>query len=186
MNNWILFQQNLDNLTDFNLPWSSYKQGFGSYTGGFWLGLEKIYQITNSGQYRLRMEMLVRTGLCAGKWISAEYDIFHIESEPALYRIHVTGYSGDSGDVMNLWQVSSKEIVNGMAFTTIDQDNDLALINCAYNPILNGPPARNGWWYKDCAGVTFNAPYDVWGFCVRTPDLVKNTLSLSRMMLKQI
>ena len=185
VNNWILFQQCLDNF-NFNLHWSSYKEGFGSNTGSFWLGLEKIYQITNSGQYMLRMEMLVQTGLWANQWISAEYDIFYLESEPALYRIHVTGYSGDSGDVMNLWQLASgSQTVNGMAFTTVDRDNDLASgLNCADN--YPGNPARCGWWYNNCAAVSFNGVYGVWGFGVRTPDLAWNTLLISRMMMKQM
>ena len=133
--------------------------------------------------------MLVQTGLWAGRWISAEYSIFYIESESGLYRIHGTGYSGDSGDVMNLPQViygtrDGTQIGNGMLFTTFDRDNDLSVIyNCANN--YPGDPGRCGWWYNDCAGVSLNGVYGRWGFGVRTPDLAWNYLSMSRMMLKQ-
>ena len=180
VNNWIVFQQCLDNF-NFNLHWSAYKVGFGSNTGSFWLGLEKIYQITNSGHYMLRMEMLVQTGAWADQWISAEYDIFYIDSEPDLYTIHVTGYSGDSGDVMNL---SGTQMVNGMPFTTNDRDNDLASLNCANNPPSG--PTRCGWWYNSCAGVTLNGAYGKSGFGLLTPDLKWNRLWIGRMMMKQI
>ena len=43
-----------------NLAWNDYKVGFGDNESNFWLGLEKIYQLTNNGghSYRLRIEMM--------------------------------------------------------------------------------------------------------------------------------
>ena len=72
VNNWIGFQQRINSSLDFNRSWSEYKSGFGIYNGNFWMGLEKIYQLTSSGQYRLRFELLT----IDGRWISSEYDTF--------------------------------------------------------------------------------------------------------------
>ena len=73
---------------------------FNSASTSFWLGNEAVHQLTNqTGQmYRLRFEMLSTTG----KWFSAEYDTFVVMDETTnLYRIWVSGFSGDCGDSMD-------------------------------------------------------------------------------------
>jgi len=93
---WIIIHQRLGYTSDWNLPWSDYKAGFGSIDADFWLGLERVHLLTSSQPYRLRAEM---EGRSTGLWYSAEYWSFEIGDElNDNYRLHVSGYSGDAGD----------------------------------------------------------------------------------------
>ena len=146
INEWIVFQQRIDGSLSFNRTWSDFVAGFGSISANFWLGLEKIYQLTAAGSYWLRMEMLTSTGL----WYSVEYSTFRLDSVTSQYIIHVTGYSGDVGDVMNL--ASSGDIQNGMPFSTSDRDNDRWSDNCAQTH-------GGGFWYNACFNFNLNGKY---------------------------
>jgi ficolin len=87
---WIVIQQSVDDQPfDWQLPWDSYKNGFGSPDSNFWLGLETVHQLTYSGSYRIRFEVQQRS---TGLWYSAEYWTFVIDDEATYpYRIHVNG-----------------------------------------------------------------------------------------------
>ena len=147
VNNWIVLQHNIDLVISFHRPWSDYRNGFGSYPGNFWLGLERLHQLTNNNlPTRLRIELLTT----AGVWVSAEYTTFQIDSESSWYRIHVNGYSGDMlSDPFNRISVSG-DVVNGMAFSTYDQDHDLYSGSCCLST------GRNGFWYNACGAIMLN------------------------------
>ncbi|ESO01678.1 hypothetical protein HELRODRAFT_174641 [Helobdella robusta] len=98
VNGWIVIQQRIDGSQSFNQSWAKYKAGFGTFNANFWLGLEKIYQLTNSASYRLR---------------------FEIDSEVLSYTIHVFGYSGNNLDVMNRNGIRYQ---NAARFSTPDHD----------------------------------------------------------------
>ena len=146
INGWIVFQQRIDGSLSFNLPWSDYVAGFGSISANFWLGLEKIYQLTAAGNYWLRMEML----MSGGKWYSVEYSTFRLGNVTSQYIIHATGYSGDAGDVMN--PESSSDFQNGMPFSTYDRDKDVWSGNCAQYH-------AGGFWYNACFNFNLNGEY---------------------------
>ena len=43
---------------DFYRGWDDYENGFGDLNGEFWLGLHKIYRLTDSDtQYQLRIDL---------------------------------------------------------------------------------------------------------------------------------
>ena len=171
VNNWIVFQQRLDGRVPFNRSWPEYKSGFGIFNGDFWLGLEKLHQLTLTSRYKLRFELYLVNGI----WISAEYDGFSVSSEADFYRIYVSGYSGDSGDVMNAPTDNQKH--NGMPFSTYDRDQDAAEgYNCA---AVN----QGGWWYNKCYWINVNGLYGSVSYGVHLATDWR-LLSASRMMMK--
>ena len=99
INCWIFIHQKLDDYTYFNLYWNDYKAGFGIPGGNFWIGLERMHQMTSTTPYRLRVEVQATYNNLT-QWYSAEYDTFLIDNEAGGYAIHVTGYHGDAGDAI--------------------------------------------------------------------------------------
>ena len=87
---WLVFQKRLDGSVDFYRDWAEYKRGFGNLSGEFWLGLDKIHNLTNSGNYKLRVDLEDFDG----KSYYAEYNLFTIASEGEKYVLSVGSYSG--------------------------------------------------------------------------------------------
>ena len=85
-----MFQKRIDGSVDFYRDWAEYKSGFGNLNGEFWLGLHKIYRLTNSERYQLRVHLED----IEGKTAYAEYDMFAITSERTKYQLSVGKYSG--------------------------------------------------------------------------------------------
>jgi len=81
---WIIIQQHVDSIFDWELPWSTYVDGFGSINSNFWLGLENLYRLTSANSYRLRIEVC-QYG--TGDWYSAEYSTFTISDAADEYRL---------------------------------------------------------------------------------------------------
>ena len=164
---------------NFNLTWSTYQVGFGNYATNFWMGLERIYQITRVSSCRARIEMLNDVH----QWVSLKYDSFYLGSSEALYTIHITGYSGDlSTDPMN----HHDKPHNGMTFSAYDADHDGASTNCAKS-------YGGGWWYNSCHYICLNGKYGIQpngypAFGYYNHDVTTTTswymLTTSRMMVK--
>lgn len=86
---WIIFMDRPGFNFDWGLPWADYRNGFGSAGSDFWLGLERLHLMTNSGNYRLRVEVLWRDNRT---WSSAEYWSFVVGPEVnEQYRLSVDG-----------------------------------------------------------------------------------------------
>ena len=62
----------------------------GNLNGEFWLGLDKIYRLSNSERYQLRVDLEDTEG----KTAYAEYDMFAITSERTKYQLSIGTYSG--------------------------------------------------------------------------------------------
>jgi len=91
---WLVWLRRIDNSVSFNRLWNDYKQGFGNKNGNFWLGLETLHNITNSGgRYKLRAEM----ESWQNETSCVEYSVFSVASEVDKYRLTCDGY----GDVSN-------------------------------------------------------------------------------------
>ena len=69
----------------------------------------------------------------------AYYNFFMVENVARKYKLQVTGYSGTAGD-----SIISSYNLNGMAFSTHDNDIELFSGNCAQH--YKG----GGWWYNAC------------------------------------
>lgn len=92
-----MVQQRVDGSVDFNRSWVEYRDGFGAVgeSTEFWLGLEKLYQVTLSGSFELAIELKNETG-----WYGfARYKEFAISGEADQYKLYRLGsYSGSIGD----------------------------------------------------------------------------------------
>ena len=105
VNGWILILNRFDPSLDFNQSWSEYVDGFGSSDSNYWMGLEKIYQLTRTGQWR--MTLVVELASVVDYYdnplqITNNYATFYLDSEADSYALHVGNYSGDDEDVLNL------------------------------------------------------------------------------------
>ena len=142
---WTVFQRRFDGSVDFYRGWEDYQQGFGNLLtdGEFWLGLDKLHQITQSGTWVLRVDLEDFNGDTA----YALYDSFHIGDAASNYRLSISSYSGTAGDSM-----AGSYSLNNVQFSTEDRDNDVSGINCA--------DFRQGaWWYRDCTHSNLNGRY---------------------------
>ena len=138
---WTVFHRRFNGFVGFYRDWDEYKNGFGDVRGEFWLGNEKIHQLTEIPS-QLRVE--INTTSNGNKY--AKYNNFTITNEATNYTLFVGFYSGSATD-----QLTNKH--NGMAFTTKDRDNDKqASYNCAIN-------FKAAWWYKSCYDSNLNCNY---------------------------
>ncbi|KAL0966053.1 hypothetical protein UPYG_G00290210 [Umbra pygmaea] len=137
---WVVLQRRNNGQMDFMKRWRPYVAGFGNMTDEFWLGLENIYQLTNTPtQYELRFDL----GLGSEK-AYAVYDNFKIAPIKQKFKLTIGNYKGTAGDAMTYHQ--------GRPFSTIDNDNDIALGNCALTH-------RGAWWYKNCHLANLNGKF---------------------------
>ncbi|CAK8690207.1 unnamed protein product [Clavelina lepadiformis] len=137
---WTIFQRRIDGSVSFSRPWDDYANGFGQTDGEFWLGLDNIHEMTRGGGCRLKIELWDFDG----NQRHADYSSFSIESVENLYRLCVSGYSGNAGD--------SLTYNNGHPFSTEDSDNDpWTRVNCA---TYRG--GSQGWWFVDCGHSFLN------------------------------
>lgn len=142
---WTVIQRRQDGSENFYRDWKTYKNGFGSLSGEFWMGNDKIYELTNQGPFQLRVDMEDFDG----RKYYAVYNYFRIDDESENYKLHVRGYHGDSGDSLT----SVRDNHNGNMFSTHDRDNDRrGYNNCARH-------YRGGWWYSDCYDSNLNGQY---------------------------
>ncbi|CAK8686767.1 unnamed protein product [Clavelina lepadiformis] len=144
---WTMLQRRIDGVIDFRRGWDDYKRGFGRVYGEYWMGLDNIHQMTQGGGCRLRIELWDFDG----NQTYAEYSSFSVDSPGNLYRLRVSGYSGNAGD--------SLMYHNNRPFSTWDKDNDGSSYDCAS---LFG---KQGWWFGTFSGtscflVTLNG---IWG-----------------------
>ncbi|GFN86637.1 ficolin-1 [Plakobranchus ocellatus] len=141
---WIVFQRRTNGEEDFYRDWTSYREGFGSLTGDFWMGNEALYNLTDKQDpYELRIDIRVNNG----QEIYARYPDFRIENESNKYRLQIGAYTGTAGDGMTYHNKGS--------FSTFDRDNDEnSGINCAISP-------HAAWWYKSCHHADLNREWAV-------------------------
>ncbi|KAJ3646887.1 hypothetical protein Zmor_024452 [Zophobas morio] len=109
---WTYVLNRFDGSQNFYLSWADYKQGFGNLSGEHWLGLDHVYELTNSKPTELLFELMDWDS----KTVYALYSRFQIGSEAENYQIKTLGlYNGNAGD--------SFRGHNGVTFSTVDNDN---------------------------------------------------------------
>uniref|UniRef100_A0A4X1UEB1 Tenascin-N n=1 Tax=Sus scrofa TaxID=9823 RepID=A0A4X1UEB1_PIG len=138
---WIVFQRRNTGQLDFFKRWRTYVEGFGDPMKEFWLGLDKLHNLTTGTPTRYEVRVDLQT---ANESAFAIYDFFQVASSKERYRLTVGKYRGTAGDALTYH--------NGWKFTTFDRDNDIALSNCALTH-------HGGWWYKNCHLANPNGRY---------------------------
>ena len=141
---WILIQhRNGPKVGEFeNNGWSGYKRGFGSETGNgnYWMGLEKLHNLTSRGNWDLLLNYRHET-YGAATLICRH---LRVESELVYYRWNLDS-CGDLITHHSYYNDYPKYIMelNHAYFTTKDKDSDSDKDNCA-------KARRGGFWYKGC------------------------------------
>ncbi|XP_053665029.1 fibrinogen C domain-containing protein 1-like, partial [Anopheles marshallii] len=171
---YTVIQNRHEGSTDFYRGYSDYRSGFGEFDGGdYWLGLDRINNITASGDY----ELMILLEDFEKNVTYAHYDNFAVGSGNDFYPItKLDGYSGTAGD-------SLRSLV-GVLFSAYDLDLDYSEGNCAVSN-------RGAWWYTDCGESNLNGFY-LKGLSSSTTGMFWKTfrgayysLKRSRMMIKR-
>ena len=145
---WIVIQRNRKNSQlSFDKNWREYEEGFGDLNKDFWAGLELMHTLTQSGQWEMRVDYQKNDKT----WSYLHYNEFSVGSASEEYPLTVGGFTGVGTD----WFASHP--LNGMNFSTPDNNNDKSGGNCAASD-------KSGWWYNSCYHININRqpPY-VWG-----------------------
>uniref|UniRef100_A0A8C9YBJ6 Tenascin Ca n=1 Tax=Sander lucioperca TaxID=283035 RepID=A0A8C9YBJ6_SANLU len=136
---WMVFLRRQNGKLEFFRNWKNYTAGFGNLNDEFWLGLSNLHKITNSGLYELRVDLRDN-----GESAYAQYDKLTIAEPKTRYKVYIGAYSGTAGDSMTYHQ--------GRPFSTFDNDNDIAVTNCALS-------YKGAFWYKNCHRVNLMGKY---------------------------
>ena len=129
---------------NFTRVWTDYVLGFGRICGEHWLGLEKIHCLTTR---TARTEMRIDIAVFRGNKKYTYCNFFMVGNAASKYKLQVVGYNRTAGD-----SISGGHTINGMAYSTHDNDNDLSSGNCAQN-------LKGGWWYNACMHSQLNGIY---------------------------
>ncbi|CAL1591074.1 unnamed protein product [Knipowitschia caucasica] len=175
---WLVIQNRMDGSVDFGRRWDDYRKGFGNVAlevgkgycetpGEYWLGNDKITQLSKMGPTELLVEMEDWTGAK----VHAHYQQFAVQGDLTNYVLAVDRYSGTAGNCFlegstELFGINrTMTIHNGMMFSTYDRDND------NWNP---GDPSKQcsredggGWWYNRCHSANPNGRYYMGGAYTR-------------------
>ncbi|XP_061597417.1 tenascin-X isoform X2 [Cololabis saira] len=136
---WMVFQRRKDGSVDFFRGWKDYLKGFGDLKGEFWLGLEKLQNLTGTTKMSLRVDLRDE-----GQSVFAKYSKFEVAKRN--FRLTVGGYSGTAGDSLTYH--------NDVVFSTRDRDPMSFITRCAIS-------YRGGWWYKNCHEANLNGLYGI-------------------------
>ena len=146
---WTVIQRRVDGSVDFNRSWSDYEKGFGDLNGELWYGLKSINCLTQTGQWELRIDFEFKNKTRS----YLHYNEFKVRSATDEYRLTIGGFTG----ITPTHPFATKPL-NGMKFSTYDNDNDQSGGNCAAK--TGAAVGNEGWWYKDCWEININNQYD--------------------------
>ena len=143
---WTVIQRRKDGSVDFkNRDWVKYEDGFGDLNGEFWIGLRSMHCLTSQGNWELRIDYQLKDGTES----YLHYNKFAIGPAKDQYPLNISGFDGNR--LTDPFE--SGHSLNGMKFTSRDQDNDL-------NPSNNCAQYYGGWWYHNCGYIYLNDDYN--------------------------
>ncbi|XP_017841570.1 ficolin-2-like [Drosophila busckii] len=143
---WLMIQRQAFGNEDFQRDWNTYRDGFGSFDGDFFLGLHKIHHITHAH----RQKLFIYMETFEDKWFAASYDNFRVGSEDSEFRLESLGAFSGFNEIHN----DTFRYNEHMKFTTHDRDNGLWEVgNCATEH------QSGGFWYKRCSYFNPNGKF---------------------------
>ena len=134
-----------------------------------------MYLLTSARHYDSHYELLVELEYFSGSHLYAHYDCFRVDSRANGYQLHISGYSGTSGDSMT--------ILDGLMFSAPDLDqDDSEKYHC-------GSIFESSFWYKSCVQSNLNGQYrdavsEEWGMAWYKWEGEGNRLSLKFTEMK--
>ena len=145
---WIVIQRRFDDTDAFeDKGWDDYKKGFGNRFGNYWMGLEKIHEITKSSDYDLYVGF-------ARPFISSAFDYavytnFKVGDGAGKYKMTFGALDTSRSSSSLADNSDSFKKHNGSKFSTPGEGNDndgFDNRNCAEpsSGVLYG-----GWWFGD-------------------------------------
>ncbi|XP_064535201.1 fibrinogen-like protein 1 [Drosophila montana] len=138
---WMVVQRRQDGTENFNRTWEDYRLGFGNLHAEFFIGLEKLYLLTQSQPHELYIYLKDFNNQVR----YARYSKFLIGREEENFKLKSLGkYSGNADDGM-------AGHIN-MEFSTPDKDHDTGSQHCAQE-------YKSGWWFHKCYTSNLNGEY---------------------------
>lgn len=112
----------------------------------FWIGLDRIHELTSSGRYYL--EIILKY---SDHTKIVKYNDFSVGSESNKYQLTYGGFNPTTSG----FTTDGFRYFNDMYFSTYDRDND------AHSGHHCAQSSNYGWWFKDChTGLNHsNGPY---------------------------
>ncbi|XP_043071284.1 ficolin-2 [Drosophila grimshawi] len=147
--------------------WATYREGFGSFDGDFFLGLEKIHRLTSYKPHELYICMKF-----VKQMTYARYEQFEIAGESDEYQLSLSGFSGNVRDMLSA-------LNNNKKFSTYDRDND------GWNDGNCALKYHGGWWYPKFCGISilhllYHDAEDLMGYSIDWNSHFKNVKMLIR------
>ena len=149
---YTVIQRRMDGSVNFAQNYSTYRRGFGFLNGEYWIGLDRINQLTQTPYQRntsLRVTMCTIDGECA----ESRYNYFKVLSAKFWYKAYIMGYDSAStaGDALGD-EADANRTAHLQSFSTFDFDNDRSRDNCARLSF-------SGWWHNRCWLANPNGQY---------------------------
>ncbi|KAJ8033164.1 Fibrinogen C domain-containing protein 1 [Holothuria leucospilota] len=145
-----VFQRREDGSVDFFLYWGDYKEGFGDPRHEMWLGLEKLFYLTNQRTYELKISLI-----SDNTSHEITHDSFRISDENDNYRLTELGHYTSTLASFYILSLGFDllSVHHNFQFSTRDRDNDNhPTVDCAANN-------QGAWWFKQCFKIYLNGPY---------------------------
>uniref|UniRef100_A0A3B3ZQN6 Fibrinogen beta chain n=1 Tax=Periophthalmus magnuspinnatus TaxID=409849 RepID=A0A3B3ZQN6_9GOBI len=172
---WLVIQNRLDGSVDFGRRWDDYRKGFGNIAldvgkghcqtpGEYWLGNDRISQISKMGPTTLLVEMEDWSGTKVQPKLKPNSILTQLKlnSDSTNYVLAVDVYSGTAG---NCLLEGSTELIGINRTMTIH--NGMMFKRLPLNP---GDPSKQcsredggGWWYNRCHSANPNGRYYMGG-----------------------
>ena len=138
------------NANFFNKSWTDYQQWFGNPSTQYWIGLERLHELSQSNCV-LRFDIQAAT---TGVRYFAQYTSFTVGDSSSNYTLTVGGYSGS-------FAFDALANHNNRRFMTYDNGTGTCALsnrggfwwnNCGY-VFINSGPASNFRWYNTASAV---------------------------------